>query len=493
MAMTEKILDPPLWSAFEQALQQGLAEAKRASAEKKIFLTKSDWPRKDGNFDNGMPHFSFSLGLGDGPLDYSSLRNYGSDPESFPWYREFRDFCHAHDRIRTFYSMSGGVPSPDPDDFFSVRVAILLGNFIDAYIHRNKEFEYTAGKSQELYLGWERLLHLKELPLMLVVPLLFLNCEFEEVKLSPRISIAKLSESHNLARMASGSLRYTTSNTQRIVIGAATHALICEGWHIENQATLTELQNVLTNRLAFDLGQIENFFCSLRLAGPCQVGYGQVITAPVGWSFEPRGDLPSWLQFSIKRYPERFEDYYWLSSDISKMTREKSDLVREIFLAMEESRRKEFILARDRINFAALRDHEADAVIDATIALESLLTGDSKQEMTYKLAVRLAALSRLAKFSKRPARVFQEIKKLYDYRSAIVHGSTSAEKKREIKLTDDQPISAVVAAEEYAKLAMRTLLQHPKYLDPQLIDTELLLTDSVTSEETLSSEPQGEI
>lgn len=174
----------------------------------------------------------------------------------------------------------------------------------------------------------------------------------------------------------------------------------------------------------------------------------------------------------------RFEDGQWRADDIPTLTHEMAEDAKRLFLALTTSTEGKFRLARARINFAALRDSEEDAVIDATIALEALLASDSTQEMTHKLALRVGALSRLANYHKRPSRVFQEIKKIYGYRSAVVHGQTKANHKREIRVTHGEPVTAVVAAEEYAKLVMRLLLENPDLRLPETVDTNLLLGDS---------------
>lgn len=123
-----------------------------------------------------------------------------------------------------------------------------------------------------------------------------------------------------------------------------------------------------------------------------------------------------------------------------------------------------------------VRDNEEDSVLDATIALEALLSDDGSQEMTHKLAMRVGELSKLeCNFSKSPHQAFKDIKSIYSYRSAIVHGSKNLEKKRVIKIDESNNISVNLLSIEYLRLVLKVLLQHKKYRDPIEIDSALLL------------------
>ncbi|ELN5458123.1 hypothetical protein RZ418_004137, partial [Salmonella enterica] len=129
-----------------------------------------------------------------------------------------------------------------------------------------------------------------------------------------------------------------------------------------------------------------------------------------------------------------------------------------------------------RLNQCLVRDSEEDSVLDATIALEALLSDDGNQEMTHKLAMRVGALANLDRnFGKSPQQAFKDIKSIYAYRSAIVHGSKTLDKKRVIKIDDNKETTTHSLSVEYVRFVLKTLLENPQYRDPRVIDSELLL------------------
>ena len=64
--------------------------------------------------------------------------------------------------------------------------------------------------------------------------------------------------------------------------------------------------------------------------------------------------------------------------------------------------------------------------------MEALLS-DSNEEMTHKLAMRIASLSVLDTGKLDPTQIMQEVKDVYRFRSAVVHGDLkNIERRREV-------------------------------------------------------------
>ena len=157
-----------------------------------------------------------------------------------------------------------------------------------------------------------------------------------------------------------------------------------------------------------------------------------------------------------------------MTEDVTEVGRLHSKLL--------ETKSNKLTLATQRLNRCFLRESEEDSILDATMAMEMLLSDDSRQEITHKLALRMAALSKLSTTSTQPPiEVYRAVKKIYAYRSAVIHGSTKIEDKRELKLGNQERISAVTVAVNYLRSAISTLVEHSEYLDPARIDEELLL------------------
>jgi hypothetical protein len=206
-------------------------------------------------------------------------------------------------------------------------------------------------------------------------------------------------------------------------------------------------------------------------------GYGQLLLEPVGWAHKYKAHLPPLEGTSTRRYPSEFEDGYWLRPSVPTVTREEAIKIGDAFRKLQSSLGvNQLRIASRRLNLCYLREDEEDAILDATIGLESLLAGGERNEITHKLALRMAALSTLDQSNQRDAvKIFRDIKEIYSFRSAVAHGSSKTTKKREIAIKEDETIPVVTAAINYLRMALGILLDHSQYRNVTNIDEELLL------------------
>jgi hypothetical protein len=120
-----------------------------------------------------------------------------------------------------------------------------------------------------------------------------------------------------------------------------------------------------------------------------------------------------------------------------------------------------------------LRTDETDAMIDLCIGLEALLGDESSSEMTHKLAMRVAALHSLVKSEgPEPLDVFRTVKKLYTYRSKLVHGRSDAAKHRLIG--DEESERTLEAGIRLLRRCLKVLIEHPEFQDAKEVDAGLL-------------------
>jgi hypothetical protein len=117
-----------------------------------------------------------------------------------------------------------------------------------------------------------------------------------------------------------------------------------------------------------------------------------------------------------------------------------------------------------RFNDTYRRVNVEDKLIDYLIAFESLyLADESKLEMSYKLAHRVALL--LCRNEAERKQTFLEMKKAYTLRSDIVHGDSRKHLHKEsMKIGDKEySLSAFVQRiEEHLRLSIRLFLEKPK-------------------------------
>ncbi len=134
-------------------------------------------------------------------------------------------------------------------------------------------------------------------------------------------------------------------------------------------------------------------------------------------------------------------------------------------------------VASRRLNLCSLREAEDDAILDAAIGLEALVCSDERTEITYKLSLRVAALLHKLRPEMLASDVFRNMKHVYDFRSSVVHGDAKKiESKRFIRTSDQGSISTIAVANEYLRLALRSVLEYPEFLDTKIIDERLLLS-----------------
>jgi len=128
-------------------------------------------------------------------------------------------------------------------------------------------------------------------------------------------------------------------------------------------------------------------------------------------------------------------------------------------------------LAMNRLNVSYLRTTDEDGIIDSMIAMEALLS-DERQEMTHKVAMRLAALHKIADPS-RSEQAFKELERIYAFRSKIVHGDADLDKLRQFD-RDGVTIPAIDAAVEHLRNVFTVLIKNIALLDPSNIDSFLV-------------------
>jgi len=440
--------------------------------QKKYILTYSDWPTMSA-FDNGLPRFS-EYPFNPAPTDYKGAfgRNHDwqIDNTQLSGFQDLLQYARSDESLVKHFTWPG---QPGPDQFFDFTICMFVERLIDRYIHLFPNEAPDDDRFAQIYRPLEACIYEKDLLVDIVIPILFLKFDFDKHILAPNAVIEKMSDEFQLARI---SKRAYSPSVNTIVLGAATHALVLKGWSINNSGNWSLSSNF--SELSFyqkPLDLVDAFFGSLRIAGALDAGYAQVLVRPLNWALHYVAHLPPVEGTSLRRYPYWFENYYW-NQPVTVVPDEKIIACSTLYLKLIEVENNRLRIALKRLNGCYLREGEEDSVLDATIAMEALLSDDERQEMTHKLALRIAALSSLTNFrAETPIQVFKAVKQIYAYRSKIVHGSTKTHKGREIAITPTQKIPTVQLAIDYLRMLITILIDHPEYLRPARIDEDLLL------------------
>ncbi len=289
----------------------------------------------------------------------------------------------------------------------------------------------------------------------------------------PLYSINKI---YAIYYVASYRSTYTVS-VHDTVIGAATHALILKQWTVAND-TQSNREKSLEDVAVYSsaIVQIEKFFAAIRSETPVEVGYSQIVAAPIGWGDSWQAFLPPIYVATVRAYPDHFEKHGWLRMPPT-IDENTCKNIAQIFNILTDTSDNRLVLAARRLNTAFLRTNDEDSILDVAVGLEILLASDTRDEITYKLAMRVAALSIIEKFEDlSPVEIFKLCKSIYAYRSSVIHGSKKAERKKVIKLSEKEEISTVRLGVNILRHTIRILSRHIEYLDPEKLD-KLLLTN----------------
>ncbi len=479
--MSTNPLDPRLFELFCGAIEKAVEYVRLAETGKTHVGPHLNWPELRWH-DNGLPwitHTSF-----DTPRNYSDavrglysalhgLTPGGEPPLDFGKELNFLAlvaYAKTQPRLQEYfmYEKEGAF------DFFASHLKAMVAGALDRYIHINKTSELVRDKLLPVYLPMEKHLFDETLSFTAIVPILFLKFELQQFHINESISVERLSDELHLARGWQGSWGHPDNF---IVESAATHALFIRNRSLANENWLKTSQAIMTPE-SYPVEEINTFFAALRIATGYLTGYAQMLALPMEWVSFYAADLIPIDGPTVENYPPFFKSGYW-QSEVPTVNFGGADRIREVFNDLQRvfatKHAQRVHLAMHRLNLSSMRTTEEDGVIDSMIAMEALLS-DGAQEMTHKVAMRLAGLYKIADRS-RSEQAFKEMKDIYTFRSKIVHGSATLERHRQVD-REGIKISVADAAVEHLRNAFGVLIKNPALLDPKGIDS-FLLTDKL--------------
>lgn len=421
--------------------------------------------------DSGLPSFHLSKYEKN---DYGRFFNKKETKvEEIESWSNYHVFITGSEKFQRFYEIGEFAEGPakvDNELWSQLFTYFQLADFVDRYLHLNDEnAEFIEELFDRQFENWFCSINNEDLEIEVYVPIVLLKFDFEEVKMNDRISIKKMEGELQLARNQETS--YTDSSNP-IVAGAATHALVFKNWSVKN-STYGSREKILNDISAYTpiLELAEKFFSSLRICTGVYSGFSQIVGKAVNWEDKTNGDLAHVDVVSIRKYPDFFDNFGWLSTPPSLQEND----VKSVFQLLEKINDNKFNginLALSRLNRAYLRSREEDTILDITIALETSLTHDSRSEITFRLASRVAALCSIRPFKEYSQyEVFEFCKKIYNYRSAVIHGNTKEiNRSRIIKFKEKKEIQIIQLSIELLRHVLNILLDNPEFNEPKEID-----------------------
>lgn len=427
-----------------------------------------------GEFDSGFPHITRDL-----KSEVPDFRRpFGSKegewtPISFEDWDSFQRLLEIADRNEplqaTFYVDKSEKDEESGKSFWLIGVSDLPLEVFDRLMHVYGE-DFTNEQLQDVYCRLEQGVLAEKLPIVIAVPILLTKFDPETFPITSGLAVVRMSKELHLARASRrGS---PTSSVNEVVSAAATHMLILTGWEMPNARGAMS-----PSYMRFDwypVERIDRFFDALRVVTGVDTGYADVFIIPARqeWAYSFRRDLPGIVRgASVRRYPSHFDNFGWLAKR-EPVTEEQLAEVGEVYSGVEG--RDSLELAARRLSAGMLRETDDDAILDLLIGLEAMLSDKDKGELTFKLALRSAAvLAGLPAYN--PSVVFGQVKQLYNYRSAVAHGDAKRAAKLRTLDLEGEPVMSITLATSFLRDVIRQLVRQPNLSSPSDIDSKLVL------------------
>jgi hypothetical protein len=357
------------------------------------------------------------------------------------------------------------------DTFLYIHSENFIKDIIIGYYYLY-EYDFRIDRLEAIYWPLENFIYAETLNFDLAVPILFTVFECDHFALTENMLIRRIDEDTHKAKF---SIKTFSPAIADPLIYSATHELVLKNYTSPKQPTFYQY-DAFGHPQIYPHDKIERFFSVLKLATDITSGYSQVIVHPFQWANRVRYDLKHLEGTSVRQYPNHFDDFYWTKENFPVVTEEDLTLLRLLLNSVASNPENKLEIALKIFYKSMMRQAEEDIIIDIIIALEMLLGDNEKSELTHKLALRITTLITCeSKEIIDPMVIFNNVKKIYDYRSAVVHGSHKADQKREIKTEDQKTIPVVMLANNYLRQILKILILNPKYLSSKEIDKMMLV------------------
>lgn len=437
--------------------------------------------------DNGLPNFR-EAGFLSGEKEFSSFVSAGIggkiEPGELNSYVELGNFGMTDQEFQEAVLPNRTNPN---DDIFKFVARNLANSIVERYMHVFSNQEFSPDLCRTLYLPLERTIYQQELEIEIIVPIILLDFELDDFLLADNAHIVKMT--NNFQKGRAQTKYYTDDGIDSGALSGCTHALVLKGWHVQHEhywssARITQSSDIME--------KIERFFASTRMVRNVETGYAQIIQLAVDWARDYAVNLPEISFEFVRAYPPSLQRRSLVKNTRPVILQSEMEEIAKIYSFLTKDEHASLTIAVKRINACHLRSSDDDSIIDATIAMEALFGDSDNQEMTHKLALRMAALSSLDVRRKRSTHdIFKDTKMIYRFRSKVVHGRKEKEinKVRFVSQpTGKVPVVEVALAN--LRQAIRVFAENPQYLEPELIDKNLLLPNETIDEdiETLAQD-----
>ncbi|MFE5092769.1 hypothetical protein ACFRCI_21035 [Streptomyces sp. NPDC056638] len=446
------VRDQALWGLVEPAIRDALEKMARAVAEGEKIGSYDSYPAVENNEGEIFPAFKTQYRVPDFRKVFGWEKgSFNSRPFTYEGIQGFAEVV-SYVKSQSCYASFLGAERTKSSDLLAEMAEFGARGLILEVAARHADvrgFEWDEEYALSRYLEMEAWWHGGKLPVDIFVPLLNVSFEDDRIQLSDSASIEQITDDQHQARV----IGLKTFERDHWIARAYTHALVIRG-----SASIE--WPFLMGREQWDVfpyDQIDRAVQAMSILTSDPTGYDQVCFIPAGWSHGYQRTLPKVTHaFSADRYDRKVSREQFSPTEI--LSSAQGAQVADLHRALEAAHPQVSLAAR-RLQLASLREDELDEIVDLCVGIEALLGGTTAGDTTYKLGIRGAAVLARADYQK-SEKVAQLIKKVYAYRSNIVHGQVKYEKKRIVPL-DGKNFLATDIAELLLREILTVMLREP--------------------------------
>ncbi|SHH77204.1 HEPN domain-containing protein [Clostridium magnum] len=417
-------------------------------------------------FKYGIPFYSFT--------QYNTPLNYGELLSSQDG--QFNINCHGLDGFDTLLGMFLENEElykmlASEEKYIKSSLISYISNITNRYLYETQKFKEGEIDSQfirELIIKQLIRLYSKRLNLTICVPICFLEFESDEIAITDRISISKMSSEFQISRFNASHFESTQENN---LIQCANFMIRMSGYSIENKDR-ESLHNAISNYWSFPTEIIDDLFAAIRIAVGLRTGYGQLLIEPNEWAEKWSADLIPIYGTSIRSFNRNEVDTKFFGYEIGMVTNSNIQDIQELFTIIREKRAdekknksfKKVFIAIQRLNRCMLREADDDMALDAIIGIETLLSGDTHGEITYTISNRITVVAtKVKECPYSPADARRAMKTIYGLRSDIVHGRET-NKNSKVKIVEEE-IDTKKLAIDFLRYSLLFIIRNQEYLE----------------------------
>lgn len=465
-----------------KSLTEGLEFLKSKEDEiemKKKMFSFSSWDSyKFGTikyFDSGIVNYD-DFG---GKFKYQSVINLKEDISLLPSWSEYHNYIRDSQFFKEYYDFSefGNIPEESKEFALSLYTTLAIQDLLDSYIYLNKrELTVNTELLSKLINEYLHRIFIESVSYNIWIPIIFTKFNCDLFELSETISIRKIPDEFQIARNVYID-DFSKSRIYKLIIAGCTHAIVIESFESQN-LTSNSLYNDFLNVVSSKefRKKIDKLICSINISSSEQIFYHQFFAHSESCIIGRYVDIESVKTVYIEdELPDILTNYGWLRIPRLIEVVELED-AKMLFKSIESSNNLKLEFATRKLISSSLRKKSEDTLLDLTMGLESILSNDSKSEITYRLSLRGGFICKLFQMDDfTPSQVRDALKKIYDYRSAIVHGAKESEKSQKsiIKL-NEQSFDCNYIALKILRHCLKFLIDNPKYLDLRRLEDEIL-------------------